>query len=213
MMAVVSAMVFYSCQQQQKSSGVCRVYGTVNGEQYEGKRIFLVPLKGPATAETVDSVEIKDGKFEFAPDSMQIYKVLLDYHYRFGLQPLIIVAEPGDVWVKIDTISHAGGTPMNDSLEQWKVRTEQYKRQSGLMRMNANELKAKGDQQQADYINQRADSLNLVYRKYTRQLADNLKEGPLHDFLKGLFPLTYKKKLPDGRIVTMDADTNEEIPE
>ena len=40
-----------------------------------------------------------------------------------------------------------------------------------------------------------------------------MKEGVLHDFLKGLFPLTYKRKFPDGRVVTMDADTNEEISE
>ena len=47
----------------------------------------------------------------------------------------------------------------------------------------------------------------------TRHMADNMKEGTLHEFLKDLYPLTYKKKLPDGRIVTMNADTNEEISE
>ena len=31
--------------------------------------------------------------------------------------------------------------------------------------------------------------------------------------LNSLYPLTYKRQLPDGRIVTMNADTNEEIPE
>lgn len=108
----VAAMVFVACQE----SKVCKIHGTVVGEQYEGKRIFLVPFSGPATAETVDSIEIKDGKFEFTPDSMQIYKILLDYHYRFGTQPLIVVAEPGDIQVTIDTVSSAVGTPQNDSL-------------------------------------------------------------------------------------------------
>ena len=56
----------YSCSQ--RNAGERHIVGTVNGEQYEGKRIFLVPLYGPTTAEYVDSIEIKDGKFEFSPD-------------------------------------------------------------------------------------------------------------------------------------------------
>jgi hypothetical protein len=35
----------------------------------------------------------------------------------------------------------------------------------------------------------------------------------LGNFLNSLYPLTYKRQLPDGRIVTMNADTNEEIAE
>ena len=71
----------------------------------------------------------------------------------------------------------------------------------------------KGDTVQAAYMKQRIDSFHLAYKKRTRELAENLKEGPLHEFLKGLYPLTYKRKYPDGRVVLMDADTNEEIEE
>ena len=199
------------CGCQQPSDGKCRIEGTVNGEQYEGKRIFLVPFSGPATAETVDSMEITDGKFHFEPDSIQMYKILLDYHYRFGLQPLIVVGEPGTIRVTIDSISHAVGTPQNDSLEQWKVQTEIHNRQIGLMRRNIAGLKSQGDSVQANYLQQRADSFHLVYKNYTRRLAKSLEGQVLGDFLGGLYPLTYKRKLPDGRIVTMNADTNEEI--
>jgi hypothetical protein len=198
---------------QQAHDGKCHIEGTVNGEQYEGKRIFLVPNSGPATMETVDSMEIKDGKFHFEPDSMQMYKILLDYHFRFGLQPLLVVGEPGTIHVTIDSISHATGTPQNDSLEQWKVQTEIHNRQMGLMRRNIAGLKKQGDSVQANYIQQRADSFHLVYKNYTRQMAKNLEGQVLGDFLKGLYPLTYKRQMPDGRIVTMNADTNEEIPE
>ena len=198
---------------QQANDGKCHIEGTVNGEQYEGKRIFLVPNSGPATMETVDSMEIKDGKFHFEPDSMQMYKILLDYHFRFGLQPLLVVGEPGTIHVTIDSISHATGTPQNDSLEQWKVQTEIHNRQMGLMRRNIAGLKKQGDSVQANYIQQRADSFHLVYKNYTRQMAKNLEGQVLGDFLKGLYPLTYKRKFPDGRIVTMNADTNEVIEE
>ena len=204
-------LLFGSCQQS--NDGKCHIEGTVNGEQYEGKRIFLVPNSGPATMETVDSMEIKDGKFHFEPDSVQMYKILLDYHYRIGLQPLLIVGEPGTINVTIDSISHATGTPQNDSLEQWKVQTEIHNRQLGMMRKNMAELNKRGDSLQAKYIQQRADSFHLVYKNYTRQLAKNMEGSVLGNFLNSLYPLTYKRQLPDGRIVTMNADTNEEIAE
>ena len=211
LMVVATVTMFYGCQQA--IDGKCHISGTVNGEEYEGKRIFLVPFSGPATAETVDSMEITNGKFHFEPDSVQMYKILLDYHYRMGLQPLIVVGEPGNITVTIDSVSHATGTPQNDSLEQWKMQTEIHNRQYGLMRKNVADLSKRGDTLQASYIKQRADSFHLVYKHYTRQLAKNMEGTTLGNFLKDLFPLTYQRKLPDGRVVTMNADTHEEIPE
>jgi len=210
MTAVLALTALHSCQQQ--SDGRCRIEGTVNGEQYEGKRIFLVPFSGPATAETVDSMEITDGKFHFEPDSMQMYKILLDYHYRFGLQPLLIVAEPGVVKVTIDSISHAAGTPQNDTLEHWKQVTEQHNHRIFPMRKAIAQLKG-SDTIQANNLKHQADSIHLVYKNYTRELAKTMDGTVLGDFLKGFFPKTYKRKKADGTVVTVNADTNEEIPE
>ena len=142
-----------------------------------------------------------------------MYKILLDYHYRMGVQQLLVVGEPGTIQVVIDSVSHATGTPQNDSLEQWKAQTEIHNRQLGLMRKNMMDLQKAGDSVQAKYIQQRADSFHLVYKNYTRQMAKNLEGTILGDFLKELYPLTYKRQYPDGRIVTLNADTNEEIPE
>lgn len=208
-MTVAAAMMMFSCQSA--NNGKCRINGVVKGEQYEGKRIFLVPMYGPKTAEYVDSMEITNGQFHFEPDSSQMYKILLDYHYRFGLQPLLIVGEPGTIEVIIDSISHATGTPQNDSLEKWKVQTEIHNLQLAKMRKNIADLQMKGDTVQAQYLAQRADSFHLAYKNYTRRLAKNLKEGVLYDFLKEMYPLTYQRKYPDGRVVTINADTNEEI--
>ena len=210
-MAMVAATIIYSCQQA--NDGKCHIVGTVNGEQYEGKRIFLVPLYGPKTAEYVDSMEIKDGKFEFSPDSTKMYQILLDYHYRLGIQPLLIVGEPGVIKVTIDSVSHAAGTPQNDALEQWEVKTEQHNHQLGLMRKNIASLRKAGDSIRANSLVQSADSFHLVYKNYTRETAKRLEGTTLGDFLKGLYPLTYKRLMPDGRIVTMNADSNEEITE
>ena len=210
-MAVAAVAMFYSCQQA--NDGKFYVEGVVNGEQYEGKRIFIVPLYGKKTAEYVDSMEITNGKFHFTKDSMQMYQILLDYHYRMGIQPLIVVGEPGTIQVIIDSVSHAVGTPQNDSLEQWKVRTEMHNLQLAKMRNNITNLRNLGDTLQAKYIAQRADSFHLVYKNYTRHMAKSLEGQTLGNFLKDLYPLTYVRKYPDGRAVTINADTNEEIPE
>ncbi len=209
--ALAAVTMMFSCQSA--NNGKCRINGVVKGEQYEGKRIFLVPMYGPKTAEYVDSMEITNGQFHFEPDSAQMYKILLDYHYRFGLQPLLIVGEPGTIEVIIDSISHATGTPQNDSLEKWKVQTEIHNLQLAKMRKNIADLQMKGDTVQAQYLAQRADSFHLAYKNYTRRLAKNLKEGVLYNFLKEMYPLTYQRKYPDGRVVTFNADTNEEIKE
>ena len=207
-MVLAAVTMIYSCQQK-KSSGVCRVFGTVNNQQYEGKHVFLVPLKGPGANGRGDSTVIRNGKFEFEPDSIQLYKVMLDEKNRFDLQPLLIVAEPGDVWVRMDTVSHAGGTPQNDSLDLWKTRTEQYKLQSKLLRQLIADLDKKGERAQADVIEERAISLKDAYLDYTRRLAKDLNSGPLYDFLNGFAPKDPHEH-SHGTTETTDADTHEE---
>lgn len=213
-MAVAAATLFYSCQQ---NDGKCYIEGTVNGEQYEGKRIFVVPINGPKTAEYVDSMEITNGKFHFTKDytkdTTQMYQILLDYHYRMGVQPLLIVGEPGHLQVTIDSISSASGTPQNDSLQMWKEATEKYHQEYATYNRTIGMLRERGLIEKADTMEQKAREFRISYKNYTRQLAENMKEGALHDFLKGLFPLTYKRKMPDGSIKTFNADTNEEIDE
>ena len=51
-LAVAVATLLNSCHQQNPNE--CRIHGTMGSDQYEGKLIFLVPLNGPATMETVE---------------------------------------------------------------------------------------------------------------------------------------------------------------
>ena len=204
-----TVLLLGSCAQT--DDGRCHIKGTVVGEQYEGKRIFLVPFTGPKTAEYVDSVEIKDGKFEFTPDSVQMYKILLDYHYRYGTQELLVIGEPGIVIVTIDSISHGGGTPQNDSLEVWKNAIQQHNARMAFLSRSGDAAKKQGQVAAADSMKAEADSLHLHFKKFTRRMAGNIKDEPLHSFLSGMYPLTYKRTLPDGTVVEMDADTNQPV--
>ena len=186
-----------SCDgRQEPSAGLCRIHGVAPNPNLEGKQIFLVPLTND-TRWNVDSVVIRDGRFAFERDTLMMAKIIIDYHFRQGFQPLLVVVEPGDIHVEIDSISSAHGTPQNDSLQMCKQITEAH---------NARQFALRKDGRVAE-----ADSLHLAYKRYTRQLAANLREGVLHDFLENLYPLTYQKQMPDGRIVTVNADTHEEM--
>lgn len=142
-----------------------------------------------------------------------MYQILLDYHYRMGVQQLLIVGEPGHIQVTIDSISSARGTPQNDSLQAWKEMTEKHHQDYATYNRTVSMLRKEGMMEQADQMAQQGREIHLAYKRYSRRMADNLKEGVLHDFLKENFPLTYKRKMPDGSTKTFNADTNEEITE
>lgn len=205
---MLATMVLAGCQSK---DGVCRIKGTVSMEQFDGKQIFLVPLYGPQTAEYVDSVVIKDGKFEFTTDTVMMAKILMDYHYRFNTQTLLVVTDPGTVEVVIDSISSAKGTPQNDVLQRWKEITEVHNSQMGFIRRNMNEAKKTDDTQRQNSLKMRGDSIHLAYKQTTRKMAKEMDDCVLKDFLGKMFPQTYKRKMPDGSIVEMDADTNEPV--
>ena len=206
-MALVVIILIDSC----KIDTTCRIHGTVGIEHLNGKRIFLVPLFGPQTAEYVDSVVIKDGKFEFTTDSAKMFKILVDYHYRAGVQQLLVVGEPGDILVNIDSVSSAGGAPQNDSLQAWKELTEQHNRDNAMYSRTIHMLRECNHTEEATQKEQELREVHLAYMNRTRQMAANMKGTTLGDFLEGLFPATYERQMPDGSIVTIDTDTNEPI--
>lgn len=195
----LTMLLTVACEQKTpQASGKCRIHGTIS-QQLNDKRIFLVPLYGPKTAEYVDSIEIKDGKFEFATDTLMMAQILVDYHYRMGIQPLLVVTEAGDVQVTIGAESSATGTPQNDSLQHWKELTEAH--QAQLLQLREAGKKAE------------ADSLHMAYKQLTRQMAQQMEGTLLGDFLAQMYPKTYIRQYPDGHEVTFNADTNEPITE
>ena len=208
---ILLAGALAGCNQKPAVSGECVIKGTVNEPSLEGKRIFLVPLEGPNVAAYVDSFDIKDGKFEFHKDTVMMAKILMDYHYRFNTQTLLVVTDPGTVEVVIDSISSAKGTPQNDVLQRWKEITEVHNSQMGFIRQNMNEAKKTGDSQRQNSLKMRGDSIHLAYKQASRAMAKEMDDCVLKDFLDKMFPLTYKRKMPDGTVVEMDADTHQPV--
>ena len=206
---ILLAVILVGCSQKAAQSGECVIKGTVTDQSLEGKRIFLVPLEGPTDAAHVDSVEIKDGQFEFRKDTVMMAKILMDYHYRFNTQTLLTA--PGAVEVVIDSVSSAKGTPQNDVLQRWKEMTEAHNAQMGSIHRAMNEGKLFADTVRLKALKMRGDSIHLAYKQTTRKMAKEMDDCVLKDFLGKMFPQTYKRKMPDGSIVEMDADTNEPV--
>jgi len=185
--AAATITVFVGCQSQQSKSS-CYVKGKVLDRLMEGKRIVIEPLDLSTTSVKSDTVLVKDGRFEAMLDSVLIYKVMpADAELYAVLQPLIIVGEPGEVWVSLGVDSHSGGTVQNDTLEHWKVLTEAHSRVYNQLRSTASMMGSKGDTVQAASLQKQADSLHVAYIGKTRNMAESVGEGPLYDFLSRFF--------------------------
>jgi hypothetical protein len=106
------------------------IEGTLpGGSRYDGETVYLVPVE-KATADNVDSTCIRRGAFRFErilgdePEGVCIIRTrpLL----RRALEELLVIPEPGRLQVTLDSVSSAHGTPLNEALQQWKERKQQY---------------------------------------------------------------------------------------
>jgi thiaminase len=118
------------------------------------------------------------------------------------VERLLVVTEPGDLNVRIGRVSSSSGTPGNDSLEVWKKATINHTREMATLRQAAREM-AQNDTVKAHELLAHADSVHQRYKRYTRHLASTLSQGALREFLSGLYPVSYPKRMPDGSVVTV----------
>ena len=172
-----------------RSADEYRIHGTVCNDALEGIRIFLVPLHDQS-AEVVDSIEIHNRQFEFRGHDHWMAAVRVHRSCCKDYQDLLVVTEPGDIYVTIDTISTGRGTPQNDSLQVWKEHTQVFRQASILLGRAGHEAVVNNDTLQADIYQHQLDSLRLDYIAFTRRLTRNLGEGILHDFLNRIYPET-----------------------
>lgn len=167
---ILSLLSFISC----KPVNEFRIHGTVLDPKLDGVQIFLVPLKN-AVSENIDSVYIKEGHFEFKGNTERISDIRVDKKHRIGIQNLLVITEPGDIYVTIGSRSTGGGTPQNDSLQVWKELTEARNAES--IQMKKEGLVNKSLQRRAEY------------RVRTRQMAHNVGDSTtLGKFFLELFP-------------------------
>lgn len=167
----LSALFLSSCNRDEQY----RIHGRVTSNELEGLQIFLVPL-GHETAEFVDSVHIHNHEFSFKGKEHWMCEIRLGKHHRDKGQNLLVVTEPGDIYVTIGPDSTGGGTPQNDSLQVWKDLTIARNRVFGPLYDAGRKAEA--------------DSVHNAYKERTRAMALALgQDSILGEFLLNLYPV------------------------
>ena len=80
------------------------IEGTVPSTKYDGEWIYLVPAEG-ANSSNVDSTKIKNASFTFKGDVERIAIIRTRPILRLSLQELLVVTEPGDIKVVLNSPS------------------------------------------------------------------------------------------------------------
>lgn len=199
--ASLIALLTISCSKP----NLCNIHGTVSNPDLDGACIYLIAFdKSIRDSVGVDSAFIKDGKFEISTPKNMIGILRMDYRYRYGTEELLVVEEPGDVYVHIDSISYGSGTKHNDIIQEWKdITSTMYSVRSPLLKMS---YAARHGENPADEypLRAKADSLFIDYMGKTKALAEKCDEGPLRDFLNDRVPSTFTKYNADGTTETVN---------
>ncbi|MBU3814033.1 MAG: DUF4369 domain-containing protein [Candidatus Bacteroides intestinipullorum] len=200
---IVLSILLVACKPT--SGEECRIVGQLPDHSRDGKWVYLVPFIRPDSM-GVDSVKITDGKFVFTTRKHLMGIIRVELKSRWGIQDLLVVTEPGEVAVKLDSISSAGGTPQNDLLQQWKEYTQAYGRQIWICQKTSRTAHQAGDTVTVSAQKVVMDSLRREYRHYSWRLMELAASGPLYDFLKQRFPESYQRKMPDGTVKEIKLD-------
>ena len=99
------------------------IEGKVTNPLFFGSKVYLVALDAPVT-KRVDSVAIINGSFSFSikPDSFDVRILRIPAKFPHVIEDLVVIPESGKVNVVLDSISHGGGTRLNNRLQLWKER-------------------------------------------------------------------------------------------
>lgn len=155
-----------------------RIHGYVSNPNLEGACIFLVPATEPVnlpSKDNLDSTFIKDQKFEFKGEVERLGDLRIEAMRRVGTQNLLVVTEPGDIYVTIGEKSSGYGTAQNDSLNVWKELTEKT-RSLTLAMLQSN-------------CKEEADSTHAAYKARSQSMAHALgDDSTLGKFLLSLYP-------------------------
>lgn len=95
-----------------------QIEGTLPSVQYDGEWIYLVPMENAPGR--VDSVKITNASFSFSGKGEEMKVLRLRHQLRIRIQELLVVTEPGTIYVKADSIGSVTGTAQNDALQAWK---------------------------------------------------------------------------------------------
>jgi len=161
------------------------IEGWLPDATYENEWVYLVPVKD-ASSKTVDSTLIRESRFQFKlkpKKQNRIYILRLRPALRFELQDILVISEPGTVTVNLNKNSSASGTPLNQTLQQWKEKKREYdSTYYSLRRQFNNET---GELEKVRFQSE-IEKITKKYQFYMDSLAEQNKDNPAGQFFRSL---------------------------
>jgi len=168
------------------------IEGKVPDASYDKEVVYLVPLKD-ATKETVDSTFIHNSRFRFKikPEKQnQVFILRVKPMLRLYMQQLLVVTEPGTTFVTLGAPSSGSGTPLNETLQQWKDKKFIYDSTYYTLRKKA--IKETDETEKAR-LQSEADEIAKEYQAYADSLVEKNKDNAVGKFIESL-PNNYSQK-------------------
>jgi len=158
------------------------IEGTLPNQNYHNEWVYWTPYKDPS-AKTVDSARINDDKFRIklsVHNQNKMGFVRVKPVLRLALQEIIVYSEAGGtIQVKLDSVSNASGTPLNDVLQEWKNSRQEYDRETAALRRKNRDNKT-------EEINKAIENAFLTYRENVYRIVHNNKNNEAGKFIFSL---------------------------
>lgn len=162
------------------------IKGSTSQERLEGELVFLVPYGSPTIEDSigVDSTEVRNGKFEFRGHKGEfLARITMHRKVRMGTQDLLVVTEPGEIAVVIDSISSGKGTPQNDALQTWKNLKTEHDNVQWNQSQKIKRLQEQGDTVYAKALADSLKTYNDLYLTKIQDILGTLPPGPAYELL------------------------------
>ncbi len=204
-----------SCSQREAFT----ITGKVSGE-YDGQQVYLQTLDANwKDRVNVDTANVVDGTFIFkglAKEGSVIHYVVLQEPSVKLKKPVLVIVEPGEIEINLDSVSTVKGTPSNNGLQAFnsklavidnEMRTlyEESLKDTANLELQKdleNQFNAKNEQmtkETFDYAKENIQSQIGVYTFVTRSYMFSL------DQLKELLPLIKPEFKTNERVQKLEA--------
>ena len=160
------------------------IEGKLPSDNYDNEWVYWVPMKG-ASAETVDSACIHKDAFRIilsAHNRNKMGVVRVRHQLRSALQDIIVFAETGTLQLKLDSVSSATGTPLNEALQNWKDRKRKYDREIYVLKQK----RKAADANDEAGIKEAIENASAVYYNDIFQIVVENKDNEVGKFIFSL---------------------------
>lgn len=150
------------------------VHGTLPDSSFNNEYVYLFPFNNMDIS-MLDSVLIIEDSFDYNGFADSVYMMVVrakENISRFELEDMLFIIQPGNVHIHLNESSTVGGTPLNDSIQKWKIGKEMY-------RLKLMEATADSESNSTH----KKDPIRDEIIKFHSQMALNNKDNPLGHFI------------------------------